>query len=143
MPRTIHLIKDVPNKHAGVLCRWGARGSNGIRQRQNLVRIKKYRTRSSVWRCMAGLHHTTSDKDAFQHPALMPEELARDLIVSFSNPGDLVFDPMAGAATTLKMAMLARRHYIGFEVCERFVELGQRRLNRYRHAKPVKLPPVA
>lgn len=142
-PRAIHLIKDVPNKHAGVTKVWSIREQDGSIQRQKVVVHKDYRVRGSVWRYNAGFNHTTTDRDAFEHPALMPEKLARDLIISFSNPGDLVFDPMAGAATTLKMAMLTRRHYLGFEICEKYVELGQRRLRRYRHSPPVKLPPVA
>lgn len=59
----------------------------------------------------------------------MPEGLAEDLIISFSRPGDLVFDPMCGAATTLKMALLNKRRFLGFEIHEAYYEMAQKRLS--------------
>ena len=61
-----------------------------------------------------------------------PESLAEDLIVSFSKPNDLVFDPMAGSGTTLKMALLNNRKYLGMEIHDEYVELIRRRL---KHAQ--------
>jgi DNA modification methylase len=58
----------------------------------------------------------------------MPEDMARDLIVSWSRPGELVFDPMAGAVTTCKMAMLNSRRYLGFEIHEPYFRIAERRL---------------
>ena len=34
--------------------------------------------------------HTTNDKIAFQHPAVFPEKLAEDHILSWSNKGDTI-----------------------------------------------------
>ena len=74
---------------------------------------------------------------AFDHPALMPDKMAKDHILSWSRPGDLVFDPMAGAATTCKMALLNNRRYLGFEIHEPYFLLAQRRMRdahaNYRH----------
>ncbi len=130
MPRTIHLIKDVPNKRAGEVARFRMRNPDGTKGYQQTVIIGQYRARGPVWRYHTGKGHTTCDD--IDHPALMPEKLARDLIYSWSNPGDLVFDPMAGCGTTLKMAMLQRRHYLGFEICPKYVEIGKRRLETHR-----------
>jgi len=43
-------------------------------------------------------------------------------------PGDLVFDPMAGAGTTLKMALLNDRRYLGMEVVENYCAIARERL---------------
>ena len=58
----------------------------------------------NVWKYVVGLGGTTNDKIAFQHPAVFPEKLAEDHILSWSNKGDTILDPMAGSGTTLKMA---------------------------------------
>ncbi len=58
-----------------------------------------------------------------------PNKLAgEDHIVSWSRPGELVFDPMAGAGTTCKMALLNNRHYLGFEVHSPYHMEAMRRL---------------
>lgn len=63
------------------------------------------------------------------HPAPFPEKLAEDHILSWSNPGDLVFDPMAGSGTTLKMAKINGRDYLGCEISEEYVGVARERLN--------------
>lgn len=50
------------------------------------------------------------------HPAAMPEWLARDLLLSWSNPGDTVFDPFAGRGTVGKMALAQGRNALLFEI---------------------------
>ena len=74
--------------------------------------LKKEKTKTNIWQYAVGLHGTTSDKIAFKHPAVFPEKLVRDHIISWSNKGDLIFDPMCGSGTTCKMAMMTERHWI-------------------------------
>jgi len=64
-----------------------------------------------------------------RHPAIFPESLARDHILSWSNPGDVVLDPMAGSGTTLKVADRLGRHAIGIEISEEYCELIRERLD--------------
>jgi DNA modification methylase len=63
-----------------------------------------------------------------KHPAIFPEDLARDHILSWSNPSNLVFDPMCGSGTTLKMAMQNGRHFLGFDISPEYVELAKKRV---------------
>ena len=56
----------------------------------------------------------------------MPERMAQDHILSWSKVGDLIFDPFAGSGTTLKMARLNYRNYLGFEVNPDYVEIARR-----------------
>lgn len=62
------------------------------------------------------------------HPAVYPEQLARDHILSWSNEGDIVLDCFCGSGTTLKMAKMLSRHYIGIEISPEYVSLAERRL---------------
>lgn len=62
------------------------------------------------------------------HPATFPEKLANDHILSWSNPGDVVFDPFLGSGTTAKMAVLNNRHYIGFELDLKYFDIAGKRI---------------
>jgi site-specific DNA-methyltransferase (adenine-specific) len=65
---------------------------------------------------------------SYGHPAQFPESLARDHIISWSNPGDLVYDPFMGSGTTAKMAYQLDRKFIGSEISSEYVELANKRL---------------
>ena len=70
----------------------------------------------------------TKDKIAYDHPAQFPEALARDHIISWSNPGDLVPDCFMGSGTTLKMAKELGRNYIGIDMSIEYCKLSKKRL---------------
>ena len=63
------------------------------------------------------------------HPAVFPEKLAEDHILSWSNEGDTILDPMAGSGTTLKMAKKNGRNYIGIEISKEYIDLINKGLN--------------
>ena len=64
------------------------------------------------------------------HPAQFPEALARDHILSWSNPGDTVFDPFLGSGTTGKMALLEGRRFIGIEREPNYFDIARNRIQR-------------
>ncbi len=131
-PRAFNPIRDRPNRSAGQRIGNSRRHKNGVASikynSSNRKRGEKgYRT--NVWSCPVGWGKTTKDWYVYEcHPALMPETMARDLILSWSRPGELVFDPMAGAATTCKMALLHNRRYLGIEIHEPYFQTAERRL---------------
>lgn len=92
-------------------------------------KTKKESYRKNIWTYSVGKGGTTKDLIAFQHPAVFPEKLAEDHILSWSNPGDIVLDPFMGSGTTAKMAMLNNRQYIGFEMSEEYCAIIKERLN--------------
>jgi len=67
------------------------------------------------------------------HNAPFPEKLAEDHILSWSNEGDTVLDPMAGSGTTLKMAKKNNRNYIGIEISQEYKEIIEKRLEGVRN----------
>jgi DNA modification methylase len=129
-PKTVILLADRPNHNAGRLSGGGLRyrlRDGSITRRAPTV-IPSRGVRGDCWVYDVGGHKTTIDRYAFAHGALMPEKLARDLILSYSEPGDLVLDPMAGAATTPKMALLNHRRYLGCEPWDKAYVIAKRRM---------------
>ena len=131
-PNTVNLLRDKANKCAGMMKRnWHRRSPDGSMRKGFLPQpIAPYGRRSNVWEYATGFNSTTKDKEAFAHPALMPEALARDLILSFSRPYDVVLDPFAGAGTTAKMALLNGRRWLGYEISAEYVAIAEKRLRR-------------
>lgn len=93
-----------------------------------LGELKAEKTLTNIWDYAVGLGGSTNDKIAFKHPAIFPEKLAQDHILSWSNEGDLVFDPMCGSGTTCKMAKLNHRNYLGMEISEEYTKIAQERM---------------
>ena len=91
--------------------------------------IKEYGFRFNIWSISPGKSKSTQDTYAFEHPAIFPEQLAQDHILSWSNPGDVVLDPFLGSGTTAKMAVLNNRHYIGFELDSQYFDIACKRLD--------------
>ena len=59
------------------------------------------------------------------HPTQKPVNLLKKLIEIFTDEGDVVIDPVAGSATTLRAAMETHRDSYGFEVCKDFYTKAQ------------------
>lgn len=117
-PRYIHVLRDRRNVNAGESVKRSHRNLDGSRAYDIVPDkvIQPYGARVNVWEYDVGLNKSTRDKFAYEHPALMCEALAEDLIICYSRPGDLVFDPFSGAATTAKMAIINFRRFLGFEI---------------------------
>ena len=62
------------------------------------------------------------------HPTQKPEELLARIILSSSNPGDLVLDPFFGSGTTGAVAKRLGRHYLGIERDPAYVKVAQTRI---------------
>lgn len=90
--------------------------------------VGKDKIKGNIWYFSTGKNHSTQDNIAFKHPAIFPEALANDHIISWSNESDIVFDPFMGSGTTAKMAMLNNRKFIGCELSENYCEIIRERL---------------
>lgn len=129
-PATFHLIADKPNAYAGRKYCCTLRNPDGSMKRSHSYERRSPETgaRGNLWEYDTGWGHSAEERFAHGHPAIFPEGLARDHILSWSNPGDVVLDPFAGSGTTLKMAKEHGRHYIGIEVNPAYVEICQKRV---------------
>ncbi len=134
-PKTVNLIADKPNKrHGEKVASSTQRQPDGKTVKVSANKtdptrtVKKYGVRGNVWQYSPGYNKSTTDEIAYKHPAIFPEQLAQDHILSWSNPGDIVLDPMCGSGTTCKMAKLNGRNYIGIDIAEEYVEMARRRV---------------
>ena len=62
------------------------------------------------------------------HPAVFPDKLAEDQIITWSNEGDTVFDPFMGSGTTGKMALKNNRKFIGIELVKDYFDISVKRI---------------
>ena len=62
------------------------------------------------------------------HPAPFPVELPRRLIQLYTFEGDVVLDPFCGSGTTCIAAVMTNRHYVGFDINEKYINLARKRL---------------
>lgn len=130
-PNKVNLIKDKENRWAGV-ANFGTRSTrtkDGEIKKGESYTVNDYGSRYNVWYINNGSGWTTKDKWAYEHPAMFPESLAEDHILSWSDPGDLVLDPMCGSGTTLKMAKMNGRDFIGIDLNEEYKNLSERRVS--------------
>ena len=125
-PNTFNPIQE-PTVRNGVEKMPANKGADGINKKV-LSKLNEFKSRNNIWEYAVGLGGTTRDKVAFRHPAVFPEKLAYDHILSWTNEGDLVFDPMAGSGTTLKMAKISNRNYFGCDISTEYVEIAKERL---------------
>jgi len=91
-------------------------------------KIKEFKIKSNIWGYDVGANKSTKDKFAYKHPAIFPEQLAKDHILSWSNKGDIILDPFTGSGTTLKIAKQLNRKFIGIEIEKSYVDIAERRL---------------
>lgn len=83
----------------------------------------------NIWKVDCGYMKSTKDKIAYKHPAIFPDKLAEMHIQTWSNPGDLVFDPMVGAGTSCKMAKILNRKYLGCDISQEYIDIANERIN--------------
>lgn len=126
-PKTFNPIKDRENLYVGTRGASG-RKANGERNRGKSEVREKFGKRFNIWNYPIGGGHSATDKIAFEHPAIFPENLALDHILSWSNENDTILDPFMGSGTTGKMAILNNRNFIGIELNEEYFTIAERRI---------------
>jgi DNA modification methylase len=94
---------------------------NNVKADGSFVR-SEFSRRPNIWKIHVGKNKTG-------HPAIFPEQLANDHIVTWSNPGDTIYDPFMGSGTTAKMAKLNDRHFVGSEISVNYCLIANERLD--------------
>jgi site-specific DNA-methyltransferase (adenine-specific) len=95
-------------------------GGESGRTKKTFV-LNKQRYKNNIWEIAIAQNKT-------KHPAVFPEQLAQDHIISWSNENDTVLDCFMGSGTTGKMALLNGRKYIGFEISKEYCDIANERL---------------
>ena len=105
------LISDKPNKWAG------HKDFSGKLKNP----VPEFSPRNNIWK------YTTSF-NGYKHPAPFPEQLAKDHILSWSKPEQIVYDPFMGSGTTAKAAKDLGRKFIGSEISNTYTQIALDRL---------------
>ncbi len=102
------------------------RRKNAAEREQSKIDIDSVFTRdiaNNIWN-IAPVPPRTVD-----HPCPFPEEIPERLIRLYTYVGDLVLDPFAGSGTTLKVAHFLGRHFVGYEIEEKYVRVAKRSIS--------------
>ena len=119
-PKAVNLIRDKKNLSAGKdKSAVGRRNTDGTHKIEERKLCADFSVRNNWWLIAP---------ERGEHPAVFPEKLAGDHIVSWSNEGDIVLDPFSGSGTTCKMAKKLKRHWIGIEINEAYIAISNERM---------------
>ncbi len=117
-PSTINLIRDQINVTRGTV---RPKSKGGRSANSNGVRVAPKHSKRDNWWYIPPQKNNS-------HPAVFPEQLAHDHIISWSNEGDLIYDPFLGSGTTAKVAVSLNRDYVGSELSEDYFKIAQQRI---------------
>ena len=93
-----------------------------------------------IWenRKLTGNYHTKSkfydtnvEKNNFDHPAVKPLHIIKNLILNATDEGDIVLDPFIGTGTTALACLDLNRKYIGYEIEKKYFDIAQSRINSH------------
>jgi len=121
-PKTFNPLLQ-PNKRAGELYDYTAKlKTTGKVRTKKTFNINDERYKDNIWECAVAKNNT-------DHPAVFPESLIADHITSWSNEGDIVYDPFIGSGTTALAARSLGRIYIGSEISQEYCQIAESRLS--------------
>ena len=125
---TFNPIKDRKNVSAGrEVHGCERRNDGGLNKKRSCAGniIKEYGVRWNYW-----LMYNNKRGEETKHPAVFPEVLANDHILSWSNEGDTIYDPFMGSGTTAVAVRKLNRNYIGSEISKEYCDITEQRLKQ-------------
>ena len=136
-PTSFYMIKDRPNRTSGQIMSGTVRTREGSTKpsRATGKAVAAFGARANVWGYSTGYGKSSTDRTAFQHPAIFPESLASDHILSWSNEGNTVLDPFMGSGTTGVACVNTKRNFIGIEKDPTYFELAKKRIETAQYEK--------
>lgn len=90
--------------------------------------VKDKKIKGNIWEYVVGKKQ--EDQEAKRHPAPFPCDLVRDHVMSWTNPGDIILDPMCGSGTTPRVAAEMGRRYIGIDISHEYCDIAKKRVQR-------------
>jgi len=130
----------VPSFDKRVLAGKAARGYQGraavVRQKDGTLKREEaggwaaknaLRHRGTLWEYGAiGGQRFSAASASTGHPARFAEAFARDAVLCFSRPGDLVVDPFVGSGTVAVAAVRHNRTFLGGDISPRWAAVARR-----------------
>ena len=101
---------------------------SAVRNRNEVTVTKSEKIKGNVWEMPVS-------NTKYNHPAIFPEQLAQDHILTWSNEGDIVYDCFMGSGTTAKMSILNNRNWVGSEISSEYCKIIEERVKKAREEK--------
>lgn len=92
--------------------------------------VKEEKIKGNIWEYVVG--KLAVDQEAKRHPAPFPYALAKEHILSWTNRGDIVLDPMCGSGTSIVAASDLGRRFIGIDISDEYCRLANERLAKHQ-----------
>lgn len=68
--------------------------------------------------------------------SLFPQNVGRAILLLYSEPGDVVVDPFAGHNSRMDLCAKEGRHYVGYDISDRFMAYNKERAKYLRSVLP-------
>ena len=104
--------------------------AGGVMTTKKTTIVKDTKRKGNIW-------EYANNTTGINHPAIFPEQLANDHILSWSNEGDLVYDCFMGSGTIAKMCILNNRNWIGSEVSNEYCNIIEERIKKTWEEKKI------
>lgn len=113
----------IPTKNAGKTIKRVSTNTDNINKKIRVDKTKPYKIANNVYDLCVGTK-------SYGHPAIFPEQLAHDHIISWSSENDIVYDPFMGSGTTARACKDLGRNYIGSEISKEYCDIAEQRLRQ-------------
>ena len=126
-PKTVNRITE-KCKHIGTV-HFGKNKINEENCDRKIDRaVKEIKPKTNIWFYNIGNNQSSKDKFASKVPAIFPEQLVYDHIVSWTNEKDVILDCFMGSGTVGKICKTLNRDFIGIEVVPEYFDIAKRRI---------------
>ena len=119
------ILRDI-HEYILVFCKQTFKRQNPSKRLSTITRDEFLEYNKSVWNIQA------ESARKIGHPAPFPVELPRRLIQLYTFENEIVLDPFIGSGQTAIAAVKSGRHYLGYEIDEKYVALASQRIQKER-----------
>jgi modification methylase len=123
------ILRDV-HEYILVFCKDSYKRYNPEERESSISRDEFLEYNKSVW------NFTAESARKIGHPAPFPLELPRRLIQLYTFAGEVVLDPFMGSGQTAIAALKSKRHFVGYEIDQKYADLASLRIKETYHATP-------
>jgi len=91
------------------------------------------RALTNVWYDLSPIVPWSPERNG--HPTQKPLQLMERIVKIFTNEGDTILDFTMGSGSTGEASLKLGRKFIGIEICENWVDIAEKRMNKYISAE--------
>ena len=109
---------------------WAKKNEKKCRHFFNYQKMKELNQGKQMKDVWTGALTKPSEKTEGKHPTQKPEYLLERIVLASTQEGQCILDPFCGSGTTCVAAVRLQRVFIGIDICEDYLEITKRRLDK-------------